>query len=72
MTKKGKGLFTRPFIINPAKSIDIGRKLIFGRRDYSPSSESNLELFGNLEITGMTVRRHPLTAVTWLANHLTI
>jgi len=33
--KKGKGLFTKPFIRNPTKSIDIGRKLIFGRRDFS-------------------------------------
>ncbi len=72
MTKIGKGLFARPFIRNPAKLIDIGRKLIFGRRDYSPSSKRNLELFGNLEITGMTVGRHPLiSAVPWLANHLT-
>ncbi len=46
MTKKGKGLFTRPFIRNPAKTIDIAVKLVYGRRDYSPSSKRNLELFG--------------------------
>ncbi len=42
--KKGKGLFARPFIRNPAISIDIAKKLIFGRRDFSPSSKKTLML----------------------------
>lgn len=73
MTKKGKGLFAKPFIRNPLNTIDIAKKLVYGRRDYSPSSKRNLELFGNFEITGMTIGRHPLISpVTWLANHLTV
>jgi hypothetical protein len=52
--------------------IDYTKKIIFGRKDYSPSAKKTLHEYGNEKITGIVIARHPLmSALTWVANRLT-
>ncbi len=62
--KQGNGLFN--------DAINFGKKLVYGRNDYSPSSKRTLQQYGNEIVLKITIYRHPLPSfLTMIANRLT-
>ena len=42
------------------KVVDITKKVIYGRNDFSPSCKTIMKKYGELPVVGITVFRHPL------------